>query len=299
MNDEEQIADLEKQVGELEAQVEGLEKRESDSLPDSREVVKPKKGKKPCMKLHDNKATHMTKGSSSNGDDEEDDDDEDDMEKAKKKPPVDDEEDDDDMEKARKKKVPADDSDDSDGEDNWSEHADAKKSGKVKKEAPSPENTLVFKGQTIHKSRVGATQFGLLKALTIELQDSAAKLAKAEDEALMANMRKRADDEFPHVPGTVDQRALMLKVVGGLTEDMRKSFEAVFKSAEKLSKSAFATMGVSHFKNASVDDVKKNADDFLAKVAETARTDKITKDAAMQKVRKAHPDLFKAFQGQN
>jgi hypothetical protein len=293
---EEQIADLEKQVGALETEVKDmLDKRESDSLPDSREVVKPKKGKKPKMSLHDNKATHMTKGKADDEDDEDDEDD-DDMEKAKKKS-SDDEEDDDDMEKAKKKSS----DDGEDGEDDWSESADAKKKGtmkdKMKKQTPSPEDTLVFKGQTIIKSKVGAAQFGMLKALTTELENSAVKLAKAEDEALLANLRKRADDEFPHVPGTTDQRALMLKVVGGLPEDMRKSFEAVFKAAEKLSKTAFDKIGFSG--RGTVDDMKKNADDFLAKVIETARTDQIPRDVAMQKVRKSHPDLFKAYQGTN
>jgi hypothetical protein len=300
--EEQVIADLEKQVGDLEAKVdEALEKRESDSMPDSREVVRPKKGKKPGMKLHDNKATHVTKGKADDGDDEEDDEDDDDMNKAKKKSSDngDDEEDDDmdkaeDVEKAKKAK---DDGEDGEDVDTWSENADAKKKGKMKKKA---DETLIFKGQTIVKSKVGAAQFDIFKAMVGEMQDNAAKLAKAEDETLMANLRKRADDDFKHVPGSTEQRALMLKAIGAMSEDMRKSFEAVFKSAEKLATAAFSTLGVNSFnKSGTVDDLKKGADDFVAKVTEIAVRDKVTKDVAMQKARKEHPDLFKAYQGNN
>ena len=318
------LADLEKQVSDLEKRI-GKASVESDKVKDA-PLVKPKKPKNPRLSLHDNKATRTmdkVKKKPSDGDDDDDDDDDDDeinkalsfvegvLSKVKKKPSDgDDDDDDDEIDKAlevlnviksKKKLVDAD--DDGDKKDNWSEESDKKKMKKLsskekkkqmKKNLEQPASfesdgeSLTFDGRCIAKADIGDDLFGVIKA-------QSERITKAENDRLMAELRKRADDEYSHVAGSTDERASILKALGGLPESDRKAFEKVLQANEKLAKMAFAGVGFSGRGNP--DDIKKNGADFLAKVNEIKARDKLDRAGAMTKARQEHPDLFKAYQG--
>lgn len=158
------------------------------------------------------------------------------------------------------------------------------------------EETVVFKGQTIKKSVVGVEQFGIFKSMADELTKASTDIAKANDDALMARLEKRAGDEFSHVPGSVQERASMLKALGAMDEPLRKTFEAVFASAEKLAKTAFDTVGSG---GGDSENIKKSKQDFDGKVNEIVKRDGVKRAEALTKARQEFPDLFKAYQEAN
>lgn len=253
-NDQVDVAELEKQYAELGEQIVKLGGKVK--YPDSDDAkLKAKKGVE-RVKLDKAKA----KADDESDDEEPDFDEDDDM------PP--------------KKTKKADESD--------KIERDEKKVEKVEKD-----EELVFKGQTIKKSVVGADQFVVFKSMADELTKASTDIAKAQDDALMARLEKRAEDDYSHVPGTTQERAAMLKAMSTMDEKLRKSFEAVFAQSEKLAKSAFDTVGVS---TGDSEDVKKARSTFDAKVTEIAKRDNVGRAAAMAKARTEFPEEFKAYQ---
>lgn len=114
---------------------------------------------------------------------------------------------------------------------------------KAAAEAAEDEEVLKVEGVEIRKSVIGDAQFAIIKSQQARLDKQAEDIAKANEKAELATLKKRADDEFSHVPGSTDDRAAMLKAVAGMTEPLRKSFEAVFVQSQKLAKAAFARVG--------------------------------------------------------
>jgi hypothetical protein len=168
---------------------------------------------------------------------------------------------------------------------------------KTKKAAPVDESeALVIKGTRITKNQVGDAQFSLFKSLNEEVSLANIEIEKQKDAALMATLRKRADDEFGHVPGTTDQRAYMLKHMGRMPEELRKSFETVLKQSEALAKSKFDTVG---FGGVGIENLRKNGASFETKVSEIQKRDNCTRTEALSKARHEDPDGFKAYQGNN
>lgn len=169
---------------------------------------------------------------------------------------------------------------------------DRKKSMKV---AKSNDEEITVEGQVIRKSLVGEASFKILKAQAERIakneKDISDEIAKRET----VELRKRADDEFKHVPGTVEERADMLRAIGKMDEKVRKSFEAVFTSAEKLSKAGFDRIGSGGGKE-TPPSIAKAAQDFSVKVAEIKKRDNCSGTEAMGKARREHPELFKATQ---
>jgi hypothetical protein len=160
---------------------------------------------------------------------------------------------------------------------------------KVEKAAPADDETVTIAGQTIAKSVVGDGPFAIFKAQAEELEKAKTDIAKERDLREMAELKKRADDEFAHVPGTVEERALMLKALAPLDPKVRKSFETVMTQAEKLSKAAFETLGHKGGKT------EVNGD-FEKKVAEIRKRDNCSRVDALSKARTEHPDEYAQFQ---
>jgi hypothetical protein len=173
--------------------------------------------------------------------------------------------------------------------------AEAEKAEKERlaKEAAENDEELVVKGQTIKKSVICDIQFGLMKSMTEEIEKNSADIKKAKDEATLAKLEKRADDEFSHVPGTTAERAAILKAVSEMPDALKKSFETVLKQSEALAKSAFTMKGTNAGDS---EDVRKGRQDFEAKVAEIKKAEGCTRAEAMSKARVSHPDLFKIYQ---
>jgi len=200
-----------------------------------------------------------------------------------------------DVKKAKKKGKGKDDtSDEYDDMDDDSENEDADVEKKAKKMVKAEDDEeVVFKGQTIRKSAVGEVQFGLVKGMAEEIAKNSEDIQKAKNEATLAKLEKRADDEFAHVPGTTQERAAMLKAVSEMAEPLKKTFEAVFKQSEALAKNAFEMKGTN---GGDSEDLKKARTDFQTKVSEIKKRDNLTGAQAMSKARQEHPDLFKAYQ---
>lgn len=168
------------------------------------------------------------------------------------------------------------------------------------------EESVVIEGQTIKKSVVGDAPFAVMKAQAERIAKTEADLAKQRQEAAMAKLEKQAEDEFKHVPGTVQERAQMLEVIGKQDEGLKKAFLAVFTQSEKLAKAGFGKVGVG---DGGSDDLSKRRGsgggdskiskaqrDFDAKVNEIRKRDKCSQTDAFSKARKEEPDLFKAYQ---
>jgi hypothetical protein len=133
----------------------------------------------------------------------------------------------------------------------------------------------------VRKSAVGETQFAVTKAL----------VEKAE----IAEIEKRVERDFKHVPGTVADLAKGLRHIEKLAADdpARKALEGVLSAAEKMAAGAFDSLGHGHPRSA---DAKKAEADFMAKVDEIQKRDDIKRSDAMSKARDEHPALFEAYQ---
>lgn len=189
--------------------------------------------------------------------------------------------------KGKKAEAAADEEDDMD-EDDMGKAAEMIEKG--------DDETLTINGTTIYKSAVGENQFAIFKSLNADLAKTQDRLQKAQDETELATLRKRADDDYPFVPGSTDERALMLKAMNGMPAAVRKSFESVFIASNKLAKAGFDRVGV-HGRDP--EDMQKTAATFEGKVSEIKKRDGCTNTEAMQKARAEDPEGFKAYQGKS
>ncbi|PYE89591.1 hypothetical protein [Phyllobacterium leguminum] len=138
------------------------------------------------------------------------------------------------------------------------EHLDAMKDDEAKKEfmAMSPEDrkkkvskaaesdeVLKVDGNEIRKSAVGDATFSVLKSQQAAITKQADDLKKAKDETEFERLKKRATDEFGHLPGTPEAKAGVLKAMGNMDEDVRKNLDHLLKTAEKIAASAFVMKG--------------------------------------------------------
>jgi len=99
-----------------------------------------------------------------------------------------------------------------------------KKSAEKVEKSAADGDVVEIDGQRIAKADVGEAQFAILKSMNERLLKTSEQLAKAEEVAETERLKKRADDEYPHVPGSTDERAAMLKAMNGMSEEVRKSF---------------------------------------------------------------------------
>lgn len=164
----------------------------------------------------------------------------------------------------------------------------------------SDDETVVIDGDTIKKSAVGEVAFSTFKKMAKRQDDLEKQAAEDRNRAQMAELKKTADEKYAHVPGSVDERAQMLKAIDAMDESLRKSFTAVLEQSEKLAKAGFDKIGKSApGSEGNVDSsLKKAAQDFDTKVAEIRKRDNSTRTEAIAKARKEHPELFKAYQGE-
>lgn len=186
-----------------------------------------------------------------------------------------------------------------DGDDDGDDEDDDEPSNpgkKTHKAAPDGDgdDSVVIEGERISKADVGEAVFNVLKSQSDKIEAQRLDIAKAQDEAQMAVLSKRADSEFAHVPGTSNEKAQMLKAIGTMPEALRKHFERVLTQSEKIAKAAFATVGVA---GSNPEDFAKSKRDFEAKVAEIAKRDGLPRHEAMSKARQEDPEGFKAYQG--
>lgn len=157
------------------------------------------------------------------------------------------------------------------------------------------DETVIVDGQSIAKSAVGDAAFAIIKAQAAANAANAEAIAKERDARVLAEMTKRAEVEFPHVPGTVQERAAMLKAVDELPEAVRKSVLGVLVAHEALAKQAFNFAGKDGRADPSL--LSKRAE-YQSKVADIQKRDNCSRAVAMEKMAKEHPDLVKSISGQ-
>ena len=164
--------------------------------------------------------------------------------------------------------------------------ADEAESDLAKAREASDETLTIKNGDdetVVKRSEVGDAQFTVLKA-------QQAQIAKADERAEIAELSKRASTEFPHVAGTPDEIAKVLRVLKTAPEDVRDAGEAILKAAEAMSRAGFERLGHRG------EDVRKAADSFNDRVVEIEKRDSIPRHKAMTKARREYPEEFQAYQ---
>lgn len=165
----------------------------------------------------------------------------------------------------------------------------------------SGDETVVIEGEKIRKSVVGEASFKIFQKQAARIKATEDEMAKVAKEATKVRLEKRADDEFAHVPGTAEERGLMLGAIEKMEKPLQDAFLKVFKQSEAMGKAGFATLGhdgkAIQKKDEGSSDIKKAKVDFEAKVAEIKKRDNCSNSQATSKARVEFPDLFKAFQG--
>lgn len=109
--------------------------------------------------------------------------------------------------------------------------------------AAAGDETVEIDGNTISKRAVGDAQFAIFKSMAKRLTDSEAEIKKAREETETATFTKRAEVDFPHLAGSVENRTLVLKHLAKADEPTRNAAEAILKAAEATSKLAFEKLG--------------------------------------------------------
>lgn len=161
------------------------------------------------------------------------------------------------------------------------------------------DETVTVEGQTIKKSAVGEAQFAIIKAQAERIAKSEKAIADEIEKREVAEFTKRADEAYKHVPGSVEERANVLRHISKLeNEELRKSLDAILESAEKLAKAGFAKLGAKGGKPED-QNLEKQAREFMSKVDNIRRDfPKMTRQEALSKARRDNPELFKAYQDQ-
>ncbi len=83
----------------------------------------------------------------------------------------------------------------------------------------------------------------LLIKLAKDAENSRKEIAKLRSTNSDATMRKRAEEELSHLPGTVDERANVLKAIESLPEDQREPALKAISAGNTAMKSAFRSVG--------------------------------------------------------
>lgn len=155
---------------------------------------------------------------------------------------------------------------------------------KKKKEDVAKRNeTVEFEGKTVSKSVVGDETFEVIKSLAKKFEENEARVAKAEADAEMATLEKRASEEFKNIAGTPTEIAAVLKGLKSLPEEVATRIEGYMVAVNKSAADDFEVKGTKT--------VSKSADAFNAKVEEIAKRDGIKKSQAFLIAAKEHPEL--------
>lgn len=115
---------------------------------------------------------------------------------------------------------------------------------------------------------------------TLKRADGAEALVKAQAaETAQMRLEKRADEELPNLPGTVQVRAALLKAVDALPEEVRKGVADALKAGNDAMAAAFAKRGVDH----STPAAGTPGAEMRALVQKRADAEKVSYEVALQK----------------
>jgi hypothetical protein len=157
--------------------------------------------------------------------------------------------------------------------------------------AAAGDETVEIEGRTISKRAVGDDMFAVMKSQAKRIDDAAAAIVKANDERETAVFAKRASDEFPHLAGTVDERAAVLKAISKMDETTKASAEAILKAAEGAAKFAFSRRGAGGGDGGSDTDTAEAKLNKKAKDIEKANSG-LSFAKAYERACEENPDLY-------
>lgn len=150
--------------------------------------------------------------------------------------------------------------------------------------------SMVIGDRVVHKSAVGSDMFEILKAQKEETERINKALEDERNTRELLEFAKVAENELPHLPGTTEAKARLLKNLSEYLEpDERKLLTSMLKSGDRSAGTAFKTFG-------SRAEKAKTAGDFQKRVSVIKSRDACSYTEAMQKARKEHPEEFEAFQ---
>lgn len=151
-----------------------------------------------------------------------------------------------------------------------------KECAKLREEiAKAGDETITVGTETISKSAVGEGVFKMMKAM--------------QTEAETTKLEKRVEDEFGNLPGTVAQRAAIVKALDSIADaDIRKAAFDSLSIANKAVAGAFSTLGVTG-------EMAKSAASFEKRIDEIQKRDGIKRHEAMTKARAEFPEEYAAF----
>jgi len=145
-------------------------------------------------------------------------------------------------------------------------------------------------GEKISKLAVGAAVFNVLKSQAADIKKQADDLKIEKERRETAELTKVAEDQLGSFVGTVEDKVDLLRALTSIPEKARETLDKMLKAGGGALKVAFDTVGHKNEKAA------KSAQDFETKVAEIRKRDSCTRQDAMTKARKEHPEAFKAYQ---
>lgn len=115
-------------------------------------------------------------------------------------------------------------------------------------------------------------------------------LRKAEEQRKDMELRKRAEDELPNLPGTVDTHVAILKAIETIKDEtVRKAAFDVLKANNAKMFKAFTTVGTTEISKAAAGDAQAELDELAKSHAKEHNVDYYT---AYDAVCKAQPDLY-------
>jgi hypothetical protein len=145
--------------------------------------------------------------------------------------------------------------------------------------------------RTIRKSAIGADMFEVIKAQAETVDRLAKSVEDERDLREIMEFTKVAEDELSHLPGSAEEKALVLKRLSSVLDKKdRVVLSRMLKAGDAGISAAFETVGVKTEKVAA-------AGTFQKRVNEIRARDNCSHTVAMQKARREHPDEFVAYQG--
>ena len=156
------------------------------------------------------------------------------------------------------------------------------------------DDTVNINGEVFSKRQVGNNLFTVLKSQQDRIDELAKSAQEEKDLRELLEFAKVAEDNLQHLPGTVEQKAGLLKSLNkSLDDDERVLISKMLHAGNGGVASSFNTIG------SRGDEVKKAAGNFTKRIDEIRSRDTCTRTEAMQKARKEFPDEFAAYQGSN
>lgn len=136
------------------------------------------------------------------------------------------------------------------------------KDGKVEVTKRVPEDMIEFNGERIAKSAVPEPILKHLEAQKVQLDD----LRKAKE---MDDLRKSAEEAFPNLAGSADQKAKLMKALNSMDDNDRDAVMKSLKAADSVVAKSFKEVG-----NTGAADQDGSAKGQLEKMAKSYADDK-------------------------